>query len=129
MALDPIVEGIRHAVEMILAGDPVVIEVTLRSLQVSIVATLIALLIGLPIGIALGMYSFPGRRLVKSFFNALLGIPTVVLGLLLYLLLVPAGPFGSLRLLYTVMGISIGEALLIIPIIVSCWTKTSASWR
>ena len=112
-----IIEGVKSAIELI--SEPVVVEITLRSIKVSGMAVLIAALWALPAGIVIGMFDFRGKRLVKGFFNGLIGIPTVVLGLLLYLILSPKGPFGFLGLLYTEMGISIGQSILISPIIVS----------
>jgi tungstate transport system permease protein len=96
-----------------------VYEIALRSIKVSGVATLMALCYGLPLGLIIGFFRFPGRVQLKSFFNAMLGVPTVALGLLLYLMLVPKGPLGSLGLLYTENGISLGQSLLVAPIIVS----------
>jgi tungstate transport system permease protein len=71
----------------------------------------------------LGLYNFRGKWFIKGLFNALIGIPTVALGLLLYLLLSRQGEFGFLNLLYTVNGIAIGQAILVTPIIVSFITK------
>jgi len=96
-----------------------VAEITFRSLQTSFLATLLATLIGLPLGILVGIKSFKGRRAIKSSFNAFLGIPTVSLGLFLYVLLSHSGPLGAFDLLYTPKGIVFGEAVLVIPIIVS----------
>ncbi len=67
----------------------------------------------------MGLSGFRGRGFLKSVFNAMLGIPTVVMGLILYLFLAPAGPLGMLGLLYTEMGISFGQMFLILPIVVS----------
>ena len=67
----------------------------------------------------MGLYNFRGKWVVKGIFNALIGIPTVALGLLLYLLLARQGEFGSLHLLYTLNGIALGQAILVTPIIVS----------
>ena len=112
-----IVEGVKSALELI--SEPVVIEITLSSIKVSGMAVLISALWALPVGVVIGMFDFRGKRLIKGFFNGLIGIPTVVLGLILYLILSPKGPFGFLGLLYTEMGISIGQSILISPIIVS----------
>jgi tungstate transport system permease protein len=112
-------EAFRQALEMILSGDPEVVSITYLSLYVSGVATLLACAWGLPVAIAFGLSSFPGKRLVRGIFNALLGVPTVALGLVLYLLLSKSGPLGILRLLYTPLGIAIGESVLIAPIVIS----------
>ncbi|KYH42677.1 MAG: ABC tungstate transporter substrate-binding protein [Candidatus Bathyarchaeota archaeon B26-1] len=118
MALD-ILEGLRRAVELILSGDPSVLDATLRSLYVSGAATFLASILGLPIGMMIGSREFPGRRLLRGFFNALLGIPTVGLGLILYLILSRSGPLGALRMLYTPSAMILGQALLVLPILVS----------
>jgi len=102
-----------------LRGDPEVISVTLRSLYVSGLATLMACAWGLPIAFVLGLSSFPGKRVIRGVFNALLGVPTVALGLILYLTLSRSGPLGVFHLLYTPFGISIGQSILITPIVVS----------
>jgi len=117
--LETFVEAFRQALELILRGDPEVISVTLRSLYVSGLATLMACAWGLPIAFVLGLSSFPGKRVIRGVFNALLGVPTVALGLILYLTLSRSGPLGVFHLLYTPFGISIGQSILITPIVVS----------
>lgn len=116
---ETIFEAISQAIRLILSGDQEVFSITLRSISISGFATLLSCLWGLPIAIVLGISSFPGRRFIRGFFNAMLGIPTVALGLILYLLLSKSGPLGIFRLLYTPLGISIGQAVLITPILVS----------
>jgi tungstate transport system permease protein len=78
-----------------------------------------ASIVGLPVGTLIGLKQFPGRKLIKTLFSTLIGMPTVALALILYLFLSKSGPLGSLQLLYTIQGISLGQALLILPIIVS----------
>lgn len=120
--MNEILDGLIKAFQLIFSGDPRVIEITLRSLYVSGTATLVATLWGLPIAMTLSLKSFRGRFLVKNIFNTLLGIPTVGLGLILFLLLSKAGPLGFLGLLFTPSGIIIGEAVLVTPIVVSLAT-------
>ena len=117
--LETFVEAFRQAMELILKGDPEVISVTVRSLHVSGLATLMACAWGLPLAFVLGISSFPGKRVIRGVFNALLGVPTVALGLILYLTLSRSGPLGVFHLLYTPFGISIGQSILITPIVVS----------
>jgi len=117
--LETFVEAFRQAMELILKGDPEVISVTVRSLQVSGLATLMACAWGLPLAFVLGISSFPGKRVIRGVFNALLGVPTVALGLILYLTLSKSGPLGLFHLLYTPFGMSIGQSILITPIVVS----------
>ena len=111
--------GLSEAIHLIVTGDRELVEITLRTLQISFFAILIASAIGIPLGVLVGIKEFRGKRLVKTFFTTLIGMPTVALGLILFLLLARNGPFGFLELVYTIQGISLGEALLVIPIIVS----------
>ena len=94
-------------------------EITVRSIAVSGSATLLAGLWGIPLGIFIGLKKFYGRSLAKGFFNAMLGMPTVSLGLILYLLFSRAGSLGFLHLLYTPFAVILGQSILITPIIVS----------
>ncbi|MGQ9680110.1 MAG: ABC transporter permease [Candidatus Bathyarchaeia archaeon] len=119
MSWQPVIDGLTEAVRLIVTGDREVIEITLRSLQTALLGTVIATMVGLPLGILIGMKSFKGKRILKTVFNALIGVPTVSLGLLLYILFSNSGPLGFLDLLYTLQGIAVGEAILLIPIIVS----------
>lgn len=95
------------------------LDIVARSLLISGTATLLAVLWGLPIAIAIGLHKFRGRLVLRSFFNAMLGIPTVALGLILYIILSASGPLGALGLLYSPAAIIIGQAILITPIVVS----------
>lgn len=99
------------------------LEIVIRSLWISGTALLLSLLWSLPIALTLGLRRFRGRRTLISVFNALLGIPTVALGLILYLILSRGGPLGFFGLLYTPTAIIIGQAILITPIIVSLLTS------
>ncbi|MEW6593147.1 MAG: ABC transporter permease [Candidatus Hadarchaeota archaeon] len=95
------------------------LDITLRSLLIAGSATLLAMLWSIPIALWLSMREFRGKQVVKSVFTALIGMPTVALGLILYLIFSNSGPLGSFGLLFTPTGIIIGEAILITPIIVS----------
>lgn len=114
-----IVEGLIKALELIFSGNPTVIEITARSVLVSGSATLLSVLWGIPIATALGLYRFQGRFVLKGMFNALLGVPTVTLGLILYLFLSKSGPLGFMSILYDPLGIIFGQAILVTPIVVS----------
>lgn len=104
-----------------------IIQITFRSLHISGTATLFAVLWSLPLGIGIGMKTFPGKHLVKGVFNALLGLPAVVLGLLLYLLFSKSGMLGFLHLFPSPLAIIIGQAILITPITVSLTTSAVES--
>jgi len=106
--------------------DPI-FEITIRSLYISGTATLLSVLWSLPLGIIVGMKTFPGKQLVKGVFNALLGMPTVALGLILYLLFSRSGALGLLHLFPSSQAIIIGQAILVTPIIVSLATSAIES--
>jgi len=125
--LDPITEGIIRAIHLILSGDPEVYAITTLSLFISISGTLLSCIWSVPISAALAFRKFPGKRIVKGLFSALIGIPTVALGLYLYLLLSRSGPFGYFQLLYTPYAIIIGQCILVTPIIVSFTTSALES--
>jgi tungstate transport system permease protein len=116
---DIIVQAFQQAFQLIFSGDPEVIGTVYRSLYVTGIGVFLACIWSIPIAIVLGLYSFRGKWLIKGTFNALIGVPTVALGLLLYLLFSRQGEFGFLHLLYTVNGIAIGQAILLTPIIVT----------
>ena len=120
---DIIVPAIQEAFKLISSGDPEFYATIYRTIYISGVGTLLACVWSIPIAVVLGLYNFRGKWVIKGLFNALIGIPTVALGLLLYLLLSRQGELGSLHLLYTVNGIAIGQAILVTPIIVSFVTK------
>jgi tungstate transport system permease protein len=124
---DIIVPAIQQALDLIASGEPEFYATIYRTIYVSGVGTLLACVWSIPIAVVLGLYNFKGKWFVKGFFNALIGIPTVALGLLLYLLLSRQGEFGFLHLLYTVNGIAIGQAILVTPIIVSFTSNALAS--
>lgn len=115
-------EALVKAIQLIITGDQKVYQTTLLSLCISGTATLLATLWGTPIAMLLGLKNFKGKFLIKSFFNTLIGIPTVALGLTLYLIFSKSGLIGFLRLLYTPTAVIIGEAILITPIVVSLAT-------
>jgi tungstate transport system permease protein len=116
---DIIVQAFQQAINLITSGDPEVYATVYRTIYVSGIGTMLSCLWSIPIAVVLGLYNFRGRWFIKGIFNALIGIPTVALGLLIYLLLSRQGYFGSLQLLYTLNGIAIGQAILVTPIIVS----------
>lgn len=112
---------------MLLTLDKTVFEITLRSLQIAITATLLAAMIGIPISVLIAMNEFKGKRSIKIFFNAMVGVPTVTLGLFLYTIFSKSGPLGSLSLLYSTKGIAVGQAILIAPLLISFTTNAIES--
>jgi tungstate transport system permease protein len=100
------------------------IEITLLSLFVSSSATIVATVIGIPLGLLLGLKKFKGRLLLKGAVNSMMALPTVALGLILYLVFSNSGPLGVLHLLYSPLVIIIGQAILVLPIIMSISSET-----
>jgi tungstate transport system permease protein len=110
---------IARAFELIITGDPGLYVILFNSLLFSGIAVILAALWGIPIALLISLKEFRGKLLVKTFVNSLIGIPTVVLGLLLFLILSKGGPLGVLGLLYTPSGIILGEAVLVTPVLIS----------
>ena len=105
------------ALELILERDPVLVGIVGLSLQVSLTAVAIAAVLALPLGAVVALFRFPGRGIVVAGLNALMGLPPVVAGLMVYLLLSRAGPLGSWGLLFTPTAMVIAQTLLVFPII------------
>jgi tungstate transport system permease protein len=106
-----------EAFRLIVTFDAGLIEIVVLSLRVSVSAVVLAGLIGLPLGAVLAVARFPGRPVLVTLLNALMGLPPVVVGLLVYLLLSRAGPLGVLGLLYTPTAMIIAQMILVVPII------------
>jgi len=107
------------AANLILMAEPELIEIVALSLRVTLSAVFIACVIGFPLGALLAVGRFPGRMVLTLLFNTLMGLPPVVVGLLVYMMLSNAGPLGFLQLLYTPAAMIIAQAILITPIIVA----------
>ncbi len=105
------------ALHLALTGDDQLYGIIALSLQVSLLATTVATVIGLPLAALLSILRFPGRGMVVTLLNALLGLPPVVVGLFVYLALSRAGPLGSLGLLFTPTAMVIAQTILITPIV------------
>lgn len=115
--------GLR-ALDLLLSLDPALVEIVGRSLYVSLTAVALAAVIGLPLGAVLALARFPGRRALLVTVNALMGLPPVVAGLVLYLLLSRSGPFGVFGLLFTPTAMIIAQAVLVMPIIAALTRQT-----
>jgi tungstate transport system permease protein len=116
--LDEIIQAILQAIELIFARDPELIRITKLSLYISLTATFIASLIAIPVGGIIYYYEFRGKRTIVNLIQTLYSIPTVLVGLFLFLLISKQGPFGFLNLLFTPTGMVIGQTLLILPILI-----------
>ena len=105
------------ALGLIAGLDPDLVEIVALSLRVSLAAVALAALIGLPLGAALALFRFPGREVLNVALNALMGLPPVVVGLFVYLMLSRAGPLGVLGLLFSPTAMIIAQCLLVAPIV------------
>ena len=114
-----ILESFTHAFDLVLTLDKDFFEILLLSMKVSCLSLLLSCLVGLPMGTYLAIKNFWGRDTVIIIFNAMMGLPPVVVGLIVYLLISRSGPFGWLGVLYTPTAMIIAQMILIIPIIVS----------
>jgi tungstate transport system permease protein len=117
MTMIEILSSLGIALGLITGSDPELRRIAGLSLQLSLAAALAGSALGLPVGALVAIARFPGRRPLIVFLNALLGLPSVVVGLVVYLLLSRAGPLGSLGLLFTPGAIVIAQAILVMPIV------------
>jgi len=114
--MSDIVSGIFQAVNLIVTLDPEVMQIAFLSVYISLSATIIAALISIPLGGLIHFHNFRGKRGLIILIQTLYSVPTVVVGLLLYLLLSRSGPLGFFGLLFTPEGMILGQTILIIPI-------------
>jgi len=105
------------ALRLITGGDAELARIVVLSLEVSLAAAVLACAIGLPLGAAIAVRRFPGRRAAIVSLNALLGLPSVVVGLVVYLMLSRAGPLGALGILFTPTAIVVAQTLLVLPMV------------
>jgi tungstate transport system permease protein len=115
--MNVIFEGFLEAIRLLFTLDPDVINITLRTLQVTGIATLLSVLIGIPIGTVLALTRFPGRGLLVSIVNFGMGLPPVVVGLATWICLTRYGPLGVFDLLYTPTAMVIAQAVIASPIV------------
>lgn len=115
--MSQLLEAARIALGMILSGDGVVYSIALRTMVIAVSATIISSAVFIPLGSIVHFSSFTGRRLLVSMIQTLYSVPTVLVGMLVFLLISRAGPLGSMNLLFTPAAIVAGDVLLIAPII------------
>jgi len=115
--MDSLLQGFIKAFDLILHADPVLFGIIFLSLKVSGLALIIATILGLPAGAVLGLRRFAGRDLAISLTNTFMGLPPVVVGLFVYLLLSRKGPLGFLGLLYSPSAMIIAQTILAVPIV------------
>lgn len=109
--------SLAHALRLVTGGDPALWSIVCLSLEVSLASAVIACALGLPLGGLVAACRFPGRRGVIVVLNALLGLPSVVVGLVVYLLLSRAGPLGELGILFTPAAIVVAQSILVLPVV------------
>jgi len=115
--VDLIVQGIKAAFQLLIRGDPEVVQITLLTLGVSLSATCISLFLGISTGTVLGLTRFPGRRIIVSLINTGMGAPPVAVGLIVSVFLWRNGPLGFFHLMYTPAAIVIAQCIISLPII------------
>ena len=113
--------------QLILNGDATLFAIVRLSLAVSLSAVMLAALAGMPLGALLALTRFPGRSFLVVLLNALMGLPPVVVGLAVYLLLSRSGPLGATGILFTPSAMVIAQTILIVPIIAALTRQTA--WR
>jgi tungstate transport system permease protein len=122
--------ALRAALDLMLTLDPELVGIVGLSLAVSLAAVSLAAILGLPLGAFVALVRFPGRRALVVLLNALMGLPPVVVGLVVYLLLSRSGPLGEYGLLFTPTAMVIAQAILVLPIIAALTRQCVADlWR
>jgi tungstate transport system permease protein len=117
--MDVLFDGVAQAFSLLFSGDAETWAITLLTLRVSLGATAIAALVGVPLGAAIALGSFPGRRLLLAAANTGMGLPPVVVGLVVTVLLWRSGPLGGLGLLYTPAAMVVAQAVIATPVVVA----------
>ena len=115
--MDTISQSLALALHMVTHVDPRLAQIVVLSIAISLTSTLCSAVIGLPLGAAIGIARFPGRNPLVVALNAAMGLPPVVVGLVVYLLLSRAGPLGEFGLLFTPSAMVIAQTFLIVPIV------------
>jgi tungstate transport system permease protein len=127
MRRNKMIEYIKQAFSLLLGGDRELWQIIGVTIRMSLLSTLISCLIGLPLGVAAGRANFRGKGLFIRVTNTLMGLPPVVAGLVVFMLLSRSGPFGSLKLLFSVTAMVIAQVILITPIITGLSASVSSA--
>ncbi|MSQ56467.1 MAG: ABC transporter permease subunit [Limnohabitans sp.] len=117
--MSPFFQSLTTAWDLLLMGDATLMAIVARSLSISAVSCVLSCFLGLPIGAVLGVARFKGRVVVLVFLNTLLALPSVVVGLVVYLLLSRSGPLGFLGWLFSYKAMVIAQTILIIPVVIA----------
>ena len=115
--MSDLTEAFGLALDLVVSLDAALLEIVCRSLAISLTAVVVASAIGLPLGAAIAVWRFPGRRVVVVMLNALMALPPVFIGLMLYVILSRAGPLGFLGLLFTPTAMILAQCVLVLPIV------------
>ncbi|MCG2828476.1 ABC transporter permease [Methanothermobacter sp. K4] len=115
--MNEIVTGFLRAIELMASLDPELIDITARTLMVSVSSTALASLIAVPAAAMIDLKEFTGKRVLLNVIQTLYSIPTVLVGLFVFLLISRSGPLGPLNLLFTPAGMILGQTILILPLI------------
>lgn len=115
--MDTIFEALRQAIALIFAGDPTIMSIVGRSLHVTIFALIISTIIGIPLGTWFALNNFPGKRILNALIYTGMGLPPVVVGLVVYLLLSRSGPMGELGWLFTIPAMILAQTIIATPLI------------
>ncbi|HEX5612736.1 MAG TPA: ABC transporter permease [Burkholderiales bacterium] len=127
--MEGLLQAMGRAFALLVSGDSALGAIVRLSLEVSLAAVACATLLGLPLGAAIAVGRFPGRRAIVVLLNALMGLPPVVVGLFVYLMLSRAGPLGDFGLLFTPPAMVIAQAILVLPIIAAlCRQAVEDAW-
>jgi tungstate transport system permease protein len=116
--MNDIIDGFTQAIQLIVTLNPEVMEIAMRTLMISLTATLLASLVAIPLGWWIHFHEFTGKRVVINLIQTLYAVPTVLVGLLVYLLISSSGPLGILGLLFTPTGMIFAQMLLVIPMMI-----------
>lgn len=111
-------DGFQEALRLILRGDANLRDIAIRTVLVSGTATLLAMLVGVPVGYGLARARFRGRTLVLGLVNTGMGMPPVVIGLIVWLMLVRSGPLGEMELIYTKRAMVIAQFIIAVPLVI-----------
>lgn len=117
MLMGYITDGLIRAVGLIISMDPEIIDIAWLSLQVSGISTILASMVGIPLGALISLNDFPFKRLLKNLIYTFMGLPPVVAGLFVFLMVSRAGPLGTFGILFTPTAMIVAQFLLILPII------------
>ncbi len=114
-----LLSGITHAFDLLVHGDPSTYSAILITIKASLSSSIISLCIGIPLGYKLGNSHFRGKKTLRILVNTALSLPTVLIGLVVYLLVSSQGPLGGLNLLFTIYAIVIGQTILALPLVIA----------